>query len=372
MQFHTRRALIAAPVGALLVVAVGKGQEPDEVEKTGKQLYSFHCAGCHNENGDGKGQTILSLGLEARDFKQGGFAFGDSREQMARTINSGIPGRSPMPSFKGLLSDDEIERIIDHVRTLMPPRKDEAPKNTEMIVRDRAVIARGKLPPIGDGAKEVPRGLLIGTPEGMTFEYDVEDVRLLGVRLGRFADREDWSDRGGAYLRPLGSLVHLAPPRSGEFQLLRSSGAPTKRRLRSTSGTRLSYDVVDERGRVLAAIEESLRVRLTSRGPAFTRSWKGALDRQGDAVELNLTGERRSRTWVGPLGSGWWVSRSEEAGAECVLLHERARFPLPEQAEESGSFAIGSTGTLEVSATYLQLSDWTPQLAAQIEKELGQ
>src|SRR5262245_5829723 len=75
-------------------------QDPDEPVRDGKGLYTRNCAGCHNDNGDGRGATILQMGLTARDFKQGGFAFGDTPEQLAKTITTGIPGRSPMPSFK--------------------------------------------------------------------------------------------------------------------------------------------------------------------------------------------------------------------------------------------------------------------------------
>src|SRR6185295_4984503 len=70
--------------------------EEDEEAVTGKSLYARHCAGCHNDNGDGRGATMLQQGKQARSFAQGGFAFGNTVEQIAKTIASGIPGSSPM------------------------------------------------------------------------------------------------------------------------------------------------------------------------------------------------------------------------------------------------------------------------------------
>src|SRR6185503_1837275 len=121
------------------------------------------------------------------------------------TIASGIPGRSVMPGFKGVLSDEERELVVEYVITIMPPGAvvNDA-RGTEMVVRDRPVIARGKLPPLVEKGPEWPRGLLIGMPEGLTFEYRTDDVRLLAVRQGAFANRQDWNDRGGSYLEPLG------------------------------------------------------------------------------------------------------------------------------------------------------------------------
>jgi mono/diheme cytochrome c family protein len=289
---HELRAALALASIAPLSLAAPPQDGDGEPVRDGKFLYSRNCAGCHNESGDGRGPTILELGLTARDFAQGGFAFGDTREAMLRTISTGIPGRSPMPSFRGILTEDEMNLVVDHVRTLMPPRKDEAPANTEMIVRDRPVIARGKLPPIAEGAKEVPRGLLIGTPQGMTFEYDASDVRLLGVRLGRFADRTDWSGRGGSYLQPLGVLVWQ--PQYGDRDyvdiLSEHSGRAgaraegTQRVLRNTwirdGRAGLTYDVREAgvAGRLLASVAETAQTTTTSFGPAFRRTWHARLD----------------------------------------------------------------------------------------------
>jgi len=77
-----------------------------------------------------------------------------------------------------------------------------------MQVGERPVVVRGTLPPIADGRPLVPRGLMVGGLDGLSWEYEAQPVRLLGVRQGAFVNRADWGERGGAALEPLGSLVY--------------------------------------------------------------------------------------------------------------------------------------------------------------------
>ncbi len=287
-------ALLAAMLAGLGCVA---GDEPaasepaaevpslalaeEELEETGEVrdgawLYERNCSGCHGLTGAGDGPTSIALGVQARSFAQGGFSFGNTREAILRTLHSGIPGRSVMPPFEGVLSEAELGLVIDHLFTLMPTRDEEDTRASVLTVGSRSVIARGKLPPIAEGLPEHPRGLLVGLPAGLTFEYDVEDVRLLAVRLGDFADREDWRDRGGGYLRPLGNLIQGLD--SVECRLAfgwrgRHDTRPLPARLRSTwtgdHDAGLEYTIV-EQGRA-GSVVERIGCVTTSAGPAFSR-----------------------------------------------------------------------------------------------------
>lgn len=380
-----------AALGALftLPASSARAQDEDEPVKDGKWHYTRQCAGCHNDNGDGKGPTITQLGLQARDFKQGGFAFGDSREQMKRTITSGIPGRSPMPSFKGILDDDEMELVIDYVRTLMPPRDETPPKNTEMIVKDRALIARGKLPPITEGAPEVPRGLLIGTPEGMTFEYDISDVRLLGVRLGRFANREDWGDRGGAFLRPLGQLVRRTDDDFRPFSFEQSTreaitGEKLELVLAGTwirNGTvGLSYAVRQRSSKyVELRCEETVRAEILSIGPAFTRSWKFEAHHIND-MAIGVAGASGGKWYPAPQTGDptarWWLRDREDKSVEAVVVTTNETLSAAEVAIGTGRLEfslseLGETKLVHVTATFVDIPQWSEELRLKLEKELG-
>lgn len=182
--------------------------DDDEPVRDGKYLYTRNCSGCHNDNGDGMGPTIVQMGQKARNFAEGHFAFGNTRESIFRTIASGVPGRSPMPGFAGVLTEDERWLVVDYVRTLMPKEAEVDESLSVMHVKDEPVIVRGMLRAIVDGAPDTPRGLLVGVPGGLTFAYRADDVRLLAVYQGEFVDRRDWYDRGGSKLKPLGQLIY--------------------------------------------------------------------------------------------------------------------------------------------------------------------
>ena len=378
--FRGRGARAAITLGLLAAAAFARAAQDDDEEPPhdGRWLYERNCSGCHNDNGDGKGPTITALGLQARDFKAGGFAFGDSREQMFRTVSTGIPGRSPMPSFAGVLDEEERWMVVDYVRTLMPPRKDEAPANTEMIVSDRAVIARGKLPPIGEGARDTVRGLLIGTREGMTFEYDIDGVKLLGVRFGRFASREDWSERGGGYLRPLGQVVWTPQNAEGlSFHArmgARVSPEGEARRVLTSTWLRdgavgLSYDVRDAggAGRRLAAIDESLSVRTTSLGPAFVRARRFLLGGDMETVSLELASLRDESDPNGAL----LLTRETDAGVEVTHLRADTRLRLrpADVAPTVIDLASQRGRAFTLTTATLRVPSFTPEIAAQLREE---
>jgi mono/diheme cytochrome c family protein len=379
------RFLSLAAHPALIVLLAPLATAQDEPERDGKWLYTRHCAGCHNDNGDGKGPTITALGQAARDFKAGGFAFGDSREQIFKTLSSGIPGRSPMPSFAGAMTDEERWKVVDYVRTLMPPRKDEAPSRTLMVVADKALTARGKLPPIADGARETARGLLLGTPSGVTFEYDVADVRLLGVRLGAFADREDWGDRGGGYLRPLGQLIQRFDPQQASLAVLRAEGRKDSRTVAATcvlestwvSGAAggLTYRCV-EAGVASASlrVHESVQAAQFSFGPGFTRTWRVeplSTRERGGAIGARVrVGDAHAQAWSKwqRAGGVYWVYTAQlgEDGVEAVVLRNS---PQHQQLDSLPSLDIWVTG--ELSATTVRAAKWSDELGLQMIKELG-
>lgn len=388
---HTRFVPLLFFALLLSASSVAPAPAQDEPERDGKWHYQRHCAGCHNDNGDGKGPTITALGLQARDFKAGGFAFGDSREQIFKTLSTGIPGRSPMPSFAGVMDEDERWLVVDYVRTLMPPRKDESPRNTVMMVGNKPVLARGKLPPIAEGAKETTRGLLIGDPSGMTFEYDLDGVRLLGVRLGQFADREDWGDRGGAYLKPLGKLVYSFQNATLEPRIV--SGPPEldprnlKRVVRSTwaraGRAGLSYVVQDQAGRSLCTVDESVRAELLSVGAGFTRRFQVVLSEGVSSCPLWLSAAREEqwRPNAPPQSSEssarrsqtWWTCSLGEQGVECVLPRSRNEITMSHHAREFVLLIHGRAGApLMLESTTVRVPAFTPELGEQLAKELGQ
>jgi mono/diheme cytochrome c family protein len=360
---------VAAPVAEL-------EQEPAEDVRDGAWLYERNCSGCHGVAGAGDGETGRALGVQPRDFKAGGFSFGNTPEDLFRTISAGIPGRSVMPAFGGVLSEEERRLVVEHVLTLMPPQEQQDPKASVLHVVERPLLARGKLPPAAEGRPELPRGLLLGLPAGLTFEYDVQDVAPVAVRLGPFADREDWRGRGGGYLKPLGQAIYLWS-RGPSFT---SEGAPLSCRLTASftdaAGAGLEYDLVDAQGRVRAKVVERLRAVPLSVGGAFKRDIHVRAHTLPADLELYVAGDERTRLsgQMGMLAYGPRNLGPDVPGdVEAVWLHDgrgeikadfdsgavRAKLRLP--AGVGAGF----------SATVLLLPDDSPERLSALAEELS-
>ena len=253
--------------------------DDDEPVIDGAAQFATLCARCHGLTGDGQGPEVLER--PARDFTAGGFSFGNTQDAIARTITYGIPG-SPMPSFGEALEPDVIEALAQHVRALAPGTEEPAEAETILTVRDHPQAVRGGLPPIAEGADAHPRGLLLGLPDGLTFEYRVTDLALLGVRTGEFVRRADWTGRGGSSLEPLGQLVWLnerGSPRAAAALSSSMNGdessAPLVAELRATrappEGASVLWDAHQPDGTLVAHIDEQLRAVQTPYGGGFVR-----------------------------------------------------------------------------------------------------
>jgi mono/diheme cytochrome c family protein len=238
-------------------------QEQTVVQKeitiqSGEHLYMMYCASCHGTTGDGKG--LIALDRPARSFIEGGFSFGNTVKAIAKTTRSGIPG-TPMPPFAELLTDEEIFRVVQHVRQFAPMLKEVLPNETEMVVHERPAVVRGMISPIQDGLQLHPRGLLVGNPDGFSYEYRVDDVRLLAIRQGKFVERSDWTDRGGSPLTPLGIVVVLVEGGNPNGMFQSADGKPLRAKLKSTNvltafGT-LQYELLDKEGTLYAIVLET-------------------------------------------------------------------------------------------------------------------
>ncbi len=282
----------AAESGA---VGVDPAREPSEVER----LFLDNCAACHGKDGDGAGTAELDR--QARSFREGGFSYGNTPEALLRTITIGIPG-TPMPGFDGSLREEQRRALADYVLTLGPEVPRVAPEDTVLVVTERALVVRGQLPPIVEGAAAQPRGLLVGLPDGLSLEYRTDDVRLLGVRQGDFVERTDWIGRGGTPLAPLGRVVHLmelgspqpsfrlvgevpgATPQTGGGTPAALAAAFTGTWVRGARAG-VAYALRAD-GREIARVEESARGLGTSAGGGFARSFR--LRTTGGAADLLL------------------------------------------------------------------------------------
>ncbi len=89
----------------------------------GAAVYQQRCAHCHGTTGDGAGPAGEFMYPRPRDYRRGIFKFTSTpygakprRSDLVRTIRHGAKGTS-MPSF-ALLSDDDVEAVVDYVLVL--------------------------------------------------------------------------------------------------------------------------------------------------------------------------------------------------------------------------------------------------------------
>lgn len=78
----------------------------------GKRLFTRYCAGCHGAEGKGDGYKLLGpdpANLTAPATRK------KSDSALLATIHEGKPN---MPSWKGLLSDRDIQNVLAYIRTL--------------------------------------------------------------------------------------------------------------------------------------------------------------------------------------------------------------------------------------------------------------
>lgn len=128
-----------------LLPATSFAAMPDPVLKdkleAGKKVYFKRCVWCHGVEGGGDGPSADRLFTRPRNFIQGTFKIRttDSGElpldaNLIKTVTNGLPG-SAMPAWGEFLKKEEIEAVIQFVKTLVQDR-DFADEDEEVNVQD--------------------------------------------------------------------------------------------------------------------------------------------------------------------------------------------------------------------------------------------
>ena len=102
----------------------GDNLEDSTRQAGGYAIYRRNCVHCHGVSGAGDGPTAPFLYPVPRDYRPGRFKFTSTtsgkpphRDDLRRTITYGLHGTS-MPAFEPLLTEAEIEQVIDYVMFL--------------------------------------------------------------------------------------------------------------------------------------------------------------------------------------------------------------------------------------------------------------
>lgn len=358
---------------------------------TGAELYKVHCAGCHGINGDGKGQTELKI--PARSFQEGRFAFGNTPEQLLKTVTRGIKGRTEMPSFEEKLSEAERKKIVDHVVTLLPKATAVSEGELRLDVTDRPRIVRGIFRGLKDGIEYRPRACLIGYIGGLSLEYRTDDVRLIAVRRGGFVERSDWQDRGGSALKPLGKIVHLFGGGDPGPLFSKIDGDQTVPLASAFAGTwikktdaGLEYRVKDADEKVLANVTEWARDEQISAGVGMTRLFTIKVPNAATLKLEALSGSDGAQFLPQTVGakptvvnldgvefSEWRLLRQDDGpGFTAVIVRTNIPAAIAEGDKGAIALPIAVTAPLDVyvSVTLVSIAEWNEETLGRISKEI--
>ena len=85
------------------------------------------CAACHLSDGSGRGPSVLGLAGRTVRLVGGGSAVADRdylRESILRPAARVVVGYEPlMPSYQGLLSEEDADGLVSYLETLGGPRE---------------------------------------------------------------------------------------------------------------------------------------------------------------------------------------------------------------------------------------------------------
>jgi mono/diheme cytochrome c family protein len=82
--------------------------------RAGESIYRHHCAKCHGDAGDGRGEKAGDLSVAPTNFTNAQEMKGLTDGELFWRISV---GHRPMPAYKGKLSEEERWQVVDFVRT---------------------------------------------------------------------------------------------------------------------------------------------------------------------------------------------------------------------------------------------------------------
>lgn len=107
------RILVTA---AALIVSM-----PSHAASEGEQLYQAYCVQCHGVSGDGKGINSAQMTVMPRNHKDRAEMSARTDAELFKVIQQGGPSVNKsvlMPAWGGNLSDEQINALVTHLRTL--------------------------------------------------------------------------------------------------------------------------------------------------------------------------------------------------------------------------------------------------------------
>lgn len=86
-----------------------------------EDIYKTYCWQCHGKQADGMGVNIRDMSVQPRDHTDAKEMSGRSDDELFKAIKEGgqsISKSVQMPPWGGVLSDDEINLLVEYLREL--------------------------------------------------------------------------------------------------------------------------------------------------------------------------------------------------------------------------------------------------------------
>jgi high-affinity iron transporter len=103
---------------ALLLVGVAPARGADRA--VGRRVFVDRCAACHGDQGFGDGPAANAIEPRPRNFHDPEFWRGRTPEALRAVVAHGKGPASMMPAFEGVLSDAEIDAVVDYLQSFRP------------------------------------------------------------------------------------------------------------------------------------------------------------------------------------------------------------------------------------------------------------
>jgi len=84
----------------------------------GAKIYAEKCTVCHGPGGKGDGPGGAALNPKPRDHTDGSYMNTRTDAQLLEVLHN---GKGAMPAWKGILSDEQMQAVLKHVRSLAVP-----------------------------------------------------------------------------------------------------------------------------------------------------------------------------------------------------------------------------------------------------------
>lgn len=106
-----------------------------QTQQSPAALYHNYCSVCHGDKGDGNSQAQGSMKPPPRDFTSPQASQELTRDRMLAAVKGGVP-RTAMVGWKNQMTDDQIAKVVDYVRsTYMRPSISDSDRGRKIYAR---------------------------------------------------------------------------------------------------------------------------------------------------------------------------------------------------------------------------------------------